>query len=50
MSHNKTSAIFYRRGVPNNARNFGVQVYGNYPIFQPQFLTRNNFVQNFWRK
>ena len=32
----KTSAFFYRRGVPNNNRTFGILVQANYPIIQPQ--------------
>jgi len=31
----RTSSIFYRRGVSNNNKTFGFQVYGNYPIIQP---------------
>jgi hypothetical protein len=30
-----TSAIFYRRGVPNNYYPFGALVQGNYPVVQP---------------
>lgn len=34
-SHGKTSTIFYRRGVPNNFKDFGGVAAGNYAIFQP---------------
>jgi len=37
-----TSAIFYRRGVPNNFPQFGVLVQANYPIVQP-----NTFFNDF---
>ena len=42
MGHVRTSAIFYRRGVPNNNPTFGVDVYGNYPIVQPQSIFINS--------
>lgn len=32
----RTSAIFYRRGVPNEFKSFGVLAQANYPIVQPQ--------------
>jgi len=34
-SHGKTSTIFYHRGVPNRARDFGGLAAGNYSIVQP---------------
>jgi hypothetical protein len=34
-SHGKTSTIFYRRGVPDNLKNFGALVSANYSIVQP---------------
>ena len=34
----RTSSIFYRRGVPNNYRTFGILVQANYPVIQPQSL------------
>lgn len=44
----RTSAIFYRRGVPNSFTGFGVLTQSNYPIVQPQypyytFLRRVNY-------
>ena len=30
-----TSAAFYRRGVPNSFKDFGLVATGNYTIFQP---------------
>lgn len=44
----RTSAIFYRRGIPNSFTGFGVLTQGNYPIVQPQypyytFLRRVNY-------
>jgi hypothetical protein len=33
----RTSAIFYRRGVPNSFTSFGVLTQANYPIVQPQY-------------
>ena len=40
-----TSAIFYRRGVPNNNRRFGILVQANYSFIQPQgvFLNPRRF-------
>jgi hypothetical protein len=35
MGKIKTSAIFYRRGVSNQYRNFGFAMQTNYPIIQP---------------
>ncbi len=48
----RTSAIFYRRGVPNSFTSFGVLTQANYPIVQPQypyytFLRRVNKRYNF---
>lgn len=31
----RTSAIFYRRGVPNGFKDFGLVATGNYTVFQP---------------
>lgn len=38
MGKNKTSASFYRRGIPNNYYSFGAAALGNYSIVQPQSL------------
>lgn len=38
MGKNKTSASFYRRGIPNSNYTFGSAVLGNYQIVQPQYL------------
>ena len=38
MGKNKTSAIFYRRGIPNNNYGFGGAVLGNYSIVEPTSL------------
>ena len=35
MGHLRTSAIFYYRGVPKTAKNFGGIALGNYSIVQP---------------
>lgn len=31
----RTSAVFYRRGVPNSVKDFGFVASGNFTIFQP---------------
>jgi hypothetical protein len=31
----RTTAAFYRRGVPNGFKDFGLVATGNYTIFQP---------------
>lgn len=38
----RTSASFYRRGVPNRFTDFGLIATGNYTVFQPT----NLFVKN----
>ena len=38
MGKLKTSASFYRRGIPNSNYGFGSAVLGNYQIVQPQYL------------
>jgi hypothetical protein len=43
----RTSAAFYRRGVPNSFNNFGYIASGNYTIFQP---TRPIFNSVFFQK
>lgn len=49
MGKNKTSSIFYRRGIPNNNPYFGSLVNGNYSIVQPirlfQLQKQYNIVQ-----
>ena len=35
MSSVRTSASFYRRGVPNSFKDFGQIARGNYTVFQP---------------
>jgi hypothetical protein len=42
MGKVSTSAIFYRRGIPNNQAGFGAAVQGNYSIVQPQYLFNVN--------
>jgi len=42
MGKNKTSAIFYRRGVSNQYRNFGFAMQTNYPIIKPMNLFINS--------
>jgi len=36
MGKIRTSASFYRRGIPNNLHSFGYLTQANYPIVQPQ--------------
>ncbi len=43
----RTSAAFYRRGVPNRFTDFGIVATGNYTIFQPTFPILNS---SFFRK
>lgn len=38
MGKLKTSAIFYRRGVTNQSKNFGFAMQSNWPIIQPMGL------------
>ena len=38
MGNNKTSAIFYRRGVSNQQQNFGFAMQSNYTVIQPKSL------------
>jgi hypothetical protein len=46
-SHGATSTIFYRRGVPNNFKDFGAVVAGNYAIYQPTTaIFKSNFFRN----
>ncbi len=54
MGHVRTSAIFYRRGIPNNNNTFfGVVVVGNYNIVNPTSVFINSInskptpIQNF---
>jgi hypothetical protein len=42
----RTSAIFYRRGVPNSFGSFGVLTQANYPIVQPQRIVFYDFLRN----
>ena len=42
MGKVRTSAIFYRRGIPNSQTGFGNMVQGNYAIVQPQYLFNMN--------
>ena len=42
----RTSAITYRRGIPNNATNFFLVAQGNYVIPQPISRFRQNYVSN----
>jgi hypothetical protein len=37
MGKVRTSASFYRRGVPNDFHSFGYFTQANYPIVQPQY-------------
>ena len=46
----RTSAIFYRRGVPNSFTGFGVLTQGNYPIVQPQSKVFYGFLRNVNRR
>ena len=51
-SHGKTSTIFYHRGVPNRARDFGGLAAGNYSIVQPTRVVYdpiifNRYISNF---
>lgn len=41
----RTSAIFYRRGVPNSFTGFGVLAQANYPIVQPQRIVFYDFLR-----
>lgn len=45
----RTSAIFYRRGIPNSFASFGALTQANYPIVQPQSLFLYSFLKNFNR-
>lgn len=36
MGKVRTSAIFYRRGIPSSFESFGYFTQANYPIVQPQ--------------
>lgn len=40
----RTSASFYRRGVPNSFKDFGLIANGNYTVIQPTTLyIKNSF-------
>jgi hypothetical protein len=41
MSKLRTGAVFYRRGVPDSAKYFGLAVQGNYQNIQPMYLYIN---------
>jgi hypothetical protein len=40
----RTSAAFYRRGVPNTFKDFGKIATGNYTVGQPTSLIVNSYV------
>ena len=42
MGHLKTSANFYRRGIPNGIHLFGAYVLSNYVVPQPSSLFKLN--------
>ncbi len=43
----KTSKSFYRRGVPNDFKDFGKIASANYPIFQPTpILNKTSYLNN----
>jgi len=42
----RTSANFYRRGVPNSFSSFGALTQANYPIVQPQSIFYYSFLRN----
>ena len=46
MGKVRTSAIFYRRGVPNNVPWFGIATQANYPVVQPNTFLTYNYVNN----
>ena len=46
MGKVRTSAIFYRRGVPNQVALFGVATQANYPVVQPNSFLNYNYVNN----
>jgi hypothetical protein len=41
----RTSASFYRRGIPDYYKGFGVVASANYTIFQPNYLAVLNTQQ-----
>jgi hypothetical protein len=43
----RTTAAFYRRGVPNGFKDFGLVATGNYTVFQP---TTTLITSNFFSK
>ena len=45
MGHIRTSAIFYRRGIPNNYTGFAQVAQSNYNVVQPinKFIATNSF-------
>ena len=53
MGHIRTSANFYRRGIPNGVHVFGAYVLGNYVVPQPTSLfkltTNNNYFNSTFR-
>jgi hypothetical protein len=42
----RTSASFYRRGIPNNFHAFGGLTQANYPIVQPQSIIFLDIIRN----
>jgi hypothetical protein len=46
MGKVRTSAIFYRRGVPDQVAFFGVATQANYPVVQPNSFLNYNYITN----
>lgn len=42
MGHIRTSAIFYRRGIPNGIPLFGAYALANYDVVKPYLLYKLN--------
>jgi hypothetical protein len=48
MGHVRTSAIFYRRGIPNGIHVFGAYTLANYNVPQPLALYTNTLRSNYF--
>ena len=46
MGKIRTSASFYRRGIPSTFHSFGHFTQGNYPIVQPQYSVLRSLNNN----
>ena len=48
MGHLRTSASFYRRGIPNDIHLFGAYTLANYSVPQPMALYTNTLRSNYF--